>query len=179
VSVSPGKGTSAGSFVPAARLSCWLVVPAHDIDEAEHPIVEEVSAIDADDEISAGLEKPVRHQLTVRCRPGGNRASAGDCRPPADINRPGSDQRGRLAVGAIGAGTGNLEMRRFGSVRSRSRATLEILLASSSIKSDSLSFEVVIKPLARPVPPLKDVHEPRCKGRSSIVIVVARGNSVQ
>jgi hypothetical protein len=40
--------------VPAASLSCWLVVPAHDIDEAEHPIVEEVCAI-ANDEISPVL----------------------------------------------------------------------------------------------------------------------------
>jgi hypothetical protein len=54
-------------------------------------------------------------------------------------------------VGAIGAGTGNLDA--------------QIRFGQTEIASDAWFIRLS-----------KDVHEPRCKGRSSIVIVVARGN---
>src|SRR6266550_622460 len=66
-----GWGAASGKAAPprgnlVVILVVIVAVAAHDIDETEHPVVHRMRPVHADDEIAAGLEELVGHQLAIR-----------------------------------------------------------------------------------------------------------------
>src|SRR3954470_876427 len=83
-----------------------IAVAADDVDEPEHPVVEEVRAVHADDQVAAGLEEPIGDQRAVRgLARRGDGASVDELlaahRHEASGRRPHAVQRMRVRVGGI------------------------------------------------------------------------------
>lgn len=66
VTAAPVPVRSDDEGIPAARgARGLLILAANDVDEPKHPVVQQVPAIRANNQVATGLEEPVRHQLAV------------------------------------------------------------------------------------------------------------------